>query len=170
MITVPTDSFDQKDRITTPNKKTKFTIASHNIRSLNESTKQNILFSLYDTHNYDILALQETNFNFNNSPFFNRSFSTFFTLFSKNCDSQSSGFGVSLSFSPLLSKHIFQHNSFLDRIIYAKLQFPDKQKLLVVNAYLPPRKTKSSTIIQVVNQVKLLLDEAVKNDYHIILM
>ena len=146
-------------------------IASHNVRSFNNPAKQNYLMSLYKSHDLDIIGLQETDFLFNSSSIFNRSFSKFTSFFSTNQESQASGFGVSLSFSKKLAKHVFFHESKFDRLIYAKLQFADKQKLLVVNAYLPPYKPDSKAICKSVQSyVCSFLSEATRDDYHIILL
>jgi exonuclease III len=169
MITVSTENIDEPNN-SIPIKTKKLSVATHNIRSLNDPSKQNILFSLYDTHHYDIIALQETNFNHDNTLFFNKSFPTYQTFFSKNCNSQPNGFGVSLSFSSQLAKHIFYHDSKYDRVIHAKLQFSDKQILSVINVYVPPGRAKNNTTNQVLTYVKHLLDDAIKNDHHIILL
>src|SRR4051794_6758450 len=169
MITVSTDNIDEPNNsILLKSKKLSF--ATHNIRSLNDPSKQNILFSLYDTHHYDIITLQETNFNHDNTLFFNKSFPTYQTFFSKNCNSQPNGFGVSLSFSSQLAKHIFHHDSKFDRVIHVKLQFSDKQKLLVINVYVPPGKAKNNITNQVLSYVTHLLDVALKDNYYVILL
>src|SRR4051812_21606503 len=98
-------------------------IATHNVRSFNDPAKQNFLFSLYSTNQYDIIGLQETNFK-GNISIFNRDFPDYITFFSNNQNSRSSETG-----SPRIAKHIYAHNSKLDRIIFAKLQFTNKRKL-----------------------------------------
>src|SRR4051794_3393678 len=73
MITVSTENIDEPNN-SMPIKTKKLSVATHNIRSLNDPSKQNILFSLYDTHHYDIIALQETNFNHDNTSFLTNRF------------------------------------------------------------------------------------------------
>src|SRR5215204_3625906 len=139
MNTVPTaDNLD--NNIPSPINLPFINIASHNVRSFNNSAKQNYLMSLYISHEIDIIGLQETDFLFNNSHIFNQSFSKYTSFFSTNQESQTSRFSVSLSFSKKLAKHVFKHESRFDWLIYAKLQYADKQKLLVINVYFPPHK------------------------------
>jgi exonuclease III len=142
MITVPTNNYNNTHISSNSKKTKKLSFATHNVRGLNDPTKQNFLYSLYSTYHYDIIALQETNFKQENTPFFNKSFPEYQTFFSTNCDSQSHSFGVSLSFSSQLAKHIFHHDSKYDRVIHTKLQFSDKQILFVINVYVSPGKSR----------------------------
>ena len=146
-------------------------IASHNVRSFNNSAKQQYLMSLYESHDLDIIGLQETNFKSINSHILNRSFPNFTSFTSTYQESQTSGFGVSLSLSKRLAKHVFKHESKYDRIIYTKLQFADKQKLLVINVYFPPLNSGSKVLCRSMHTyINALLTEATRDNYHIVLL
>src|SRR3954453_8554990 len=47
------------------------TIATHNVRSFTNTTKQHYLLLLYSSYNIDIIGLQETNFKQKNAASFN---------------------------------------------------------------------------------------------------
>jgi exonuclease III len=148
-----------------------FNFASHNVRSFNNPAKQNYLISLYKSHDLDIIGLQETNFKSITSSLLNQSFSNFTSFTSKYQESQTSGFGVSLSFSKKLAKYVFKHDSKYDRIIYSKLQFADKQKLLVINVYFPPLNPSSQALYRSMHTyLNTLLAEATRDNYHIVLL
>src|SRR3954451_14773512 len=100
MITVPTNDDTIHSSSQTPSLP-KLRIATHNVHSFNDPAKQNFLFSLYSTNQYDIIGLQETNFK-ENTLIFNCDFPDYTTFFSNNQNSRSNGTSVSLSFSLIL--------------------------------------------------------------------
>jgi exonuclease III len=168
MITVPTINPNSNLPFNTSISTSTINIATHNTRSFIDPAKQQHLISLYDTHHFDIIGLQETNIK---TPLRNlhNSFPSYTSLFSSYQNSQVSGFGVGLLFSSKIAKHIFKHESKFDRVIYAKLQFADKQKLIVINCYLPT--CNNSSLRKPIQQyITQLINDANANDFHIILL
>src|SRR5829696_7403618 len=152
MITVSTDinnfssSSNNTNSILSPNIPN-LTFATHNVRSFTNIAKQHFLLSLYSAYNIDIIGLQETNFKQTHAKIFNSTHSSHISFFSST-PRQKMAFGVGLILKKDIAHHVFKHNTKLDRLIYIDLQFANKQKLCVINCYLPPADLKTRQEVQ----------------------
>jgi exonuclease III len=145
MNTVPTENFTQDVHLNTnndlPSPPPLISFATQNVRSFTNAAKQNSLIEFYSSLKLDIIGLQETNFSQSSIRSFNRMFSSTYTGFfglPSDSHSQKTGFGVGLLVRPYLANHIFHHETKHNRIIIVDLQFSNKQKLRIINCYLPP--------------------------------
>src|SRR4051794_41112034 len=118
------------------------TFATHNVHSFTNIAKQHYLLSLYNSYNIDIIGLQETNFKKVNAASFNPSHPQYISFFSLT-PRQRTAFGVGLILKRNIAHHVFKHDTKLDRLIYVDLQFANKQKLRIINCYLPPADLKT---------------------------
>jgi exonuclease III len=145
--------------------------ATHNVRSFTNPAKQHTLVELYSSLDIDVIGLQETNFSKNNvSPFQMNFTSKYVGFFGKqpNDNKQTTGFGVGLLLTPQLANHVFNHVSFLNRIILTDLQFSNKQKLRIINCYIPPADI--ITKKHIFTELFKILRSAISNNFHILLL
>ena len=175
MNTVPTNSFAQAAQNDTNNNISPpiphLAFATHNVRSFTNIAKQNFLIDLYSSLDIDVIGLQETNFTQSHIKPFNLTFNSQFHGFfgtPLQASSQTTGYGVGLLLKQNLANHIFRHEIILNRIIVVDLQFAKKQKMRIINAYIPPADANAKKTIHsiIFDQIKL----AVSNNYHIILL
>ena len=132
-------------------------IASHNVRSFNDSFKQKFLTNLYLLNNLDIIGLQETNFNTNKDASLLR-FTlppSFIPFLEHNQSRQQVGFGVGLLIKKHLANHIYKHAGNLGRYIYVDLQFPARFKIRIINVYLSSSNTPLRT--QTIKEVSKII-------------
>ena len=145
----------------------KLSFATHNVRSFTNIAKQHHLLSLYSSYNIDVIGIQETNFKPQHNKIFNPSHPSFISFFSAN-PKQRTAFGVGLILNKKIAHHVYKHDTKLDRIIYVDLQFANKQKLRIINCYLPPADLKTRKEIQQV--LNNWINEATINDFHLIVL
>src|SRR3954453_12039609 len=139
-------------------------IATHNVRSFTNIAKQHYLLSLYSSYNIDIIGLQETNFKQQNAASFNPSHSQYISFFSST-PRQRTAFGVGLILKKNIAHHVFKHDTKLDRLIYVDLQFANRQKLRIINCYLPPADLKTRDDVQQI--LTNWIRDASSKDYHV---
>jgi exonuclease III len=137
------------------------------VRSFTNIVKQHHLLSLYSSYNIDVIGLQETNFKPQHEKIFNPTHPTFISFFSSN-PKQRTAFGVGLILNKKIAHHVYKHDAKLDRIIHVDLQFANKQKLCIINCYLPPADLKMRKEIQLV--LRKWIQEASNNDFHLIVL
>ena len=146
MITVSTESieeptFTSTTYTTSTNNIPQISCLTHNVRSFTNVAKQNHLLSLYSSFNIDIIASQETNFKPHHIKSFIPSHPTYISFFSST-PNQRTAFGVGLIIKKNIAHHVFRHETKFDRMIYIDMQFTNKQRLRIINCYLPPAELK----------------------------
>lgn len=81
------------------------------------------------------------------------------------------GSGVAIIVSASLNAHVFKTFRFKGRILFLDLRFKHKKHLRLITAYLPSNPFKDKDlIIELYSQLDLLINEAMKNKYKVILM
>ena len=145
-------------------------IATHNVRSFNDSFKQKYLTNLYLLNRLDIIGLQETNFNSNKDTSHLR-FSlppTYVPFLEHKQSTQQVGFGVGLLIKDHLANHIYKHAGNLGRYIYIDLQFPARFKIRIINIYLSSNNPQLRT--QTIKEVSEIIRQALSTNMQIILL
>src|SRR3970040_1693649 len=145
---------------TVPKESHNIKIATHNVRSFNDTFKQKYLTNLYLLSHLDIIGLQETNFNSNKDTSRLR-FSlppSYIPFFEHNQSTQQVGFGVGLLVKKHLANHIYKYAGNLGRYIYIDLQFPARFKIRIINIYLSS--SNPQLRIQTIKEVSEIIRQA----------
>jgi exonuclease III len=147
-----------------------YNIGTLNVRTFTDNTKQQVLFNTFINHNFDIIAIQETNIsNLKQSKAFSKSLPpTHKSFLSHHTDSQRIGFGVGLILKKEYADHVYHHHTEKGRFQLLDLQFKNKHKLRIINLYSPYSNDELRS--DIFNKTKTKILDAFQNNMSIILL
>ena len=147
-----------------------YKIGSLNVRSLTDKTKQQVIFNIFNNHQIDILAIQETNISSQaqTKAFSNSLPSQYVALLSHQTDLQRVGFGVGLIIKKSLADHIFKYHTSQGRLQIIDFQFKNKKRLRLINLYSP--NSNNSLRVELYKSIKKSITEANTQGFSILLL
>jgi ribonuclease HI/endonuclease/exonuclease/phosphatase family metal-dependent hydrolase len=148
-------------------KKDIISVATHNVRGINNELDQHNIIIEMQNRDINILGLSETKLNINNQNFAFRKSSKYKCFSSAKTENKLSyGSGVAIIMEKELAKHVSRITK-IDGHVLALHMFFKKCKICIIQVYLPSNKNSSNNYQRAIRRV---ITEEIKNKTKIILM